>query len=99
MPTPPTSPLGTSTNIWQQAQDGAALLMLVLILFILSAFALFFIVLARRARRAQNPEQKLLDEVGEQSKKKVASRGQHGKKPAPPPAEPWHKEPDWWKKP
>lgn len=82
------------------AAQGAALLMTFIVAAILLAMAGGIFVLVRRARRGESPEQILLRELREDSKRQKEKPEQNtietGPTPEPPPAG-WEKDADWWK--
>ena len=82
------------------AAEGAALIMSIVVVLVLVAMAGGILVLVRRARRGESPEQALLREFREESRRKPEPVGEEteedGDGPKPP-APNWEKDPDWWK--
>lgn len=77
------------------AMHGATLFMLGLLVCLLTCIIVAAVVLARRARRAEPPEQSLIREVLDAEnrrgpKKTPSSRHKHPRKE-------WERDPDWWK--
>ena len=82
------------------AAQGAALFMTVIVATVLLAMAVGIFLLVRRARRGETPEQALLREIREESRRRLEpGRENQGPAASDPksPQEGWEKDPDWWK--
>jgi hypothetical protein len=85
------------TTVFLSASDGFVITMLAIIGLSMGVVALLFVCMRRNAARRDPLVDELLEEVAREEEEEESRAAAAREEPNPKPAEPWVREPDWWK--